>query len=192
MSEDYDPQQSDVVMADQIVLDEFRAEDDAAAYGVDLQALTPDRLRHWHRQQAFLVAYAASGNLSQAARDTNIHIRTVEAWRKRDVWAFMDRCENALSEHGARLYKLTMNRLDNPEKGLGSDSLLIAANNAHPKLPEWSYRGKEETKSESRGLGEILSLAKGKRRVRVTEVEVEEQAESVTEGVTSKVIEQGG
>lgn len=183
MSEDYDPQQSDVVMADLVVLDEFKAEDDALAYGVVLAELPPDRLRHWHRQQRFLAEYGACGNLAMAARNTDIHITTIEAWRRRDVWAFKGRCEKALEAHAATLYATTMDRINNPEKGIGSDSLLIAANNAHPKLPGWSYRAETASTDDapSSVLDAILGSPKGARR-RLRIIEAEELPPIGTEG----------
>jgi len=154
------------------------SEEDAATYGVDLKSLSPNRLQHWHRQQAFLVEYARSGNLSQAGRDAGIPKRTVDSWRQRNTWSFKERCEISFDNYVGGLEEMVNNRLSNPEGNRGSDVLLMASLNAKAKHLGWSRGGVESAESESATKDLLAELSDmGKRRARITHTETRTEVE---------------
>jgi hypothetical protein len=131
------------------------------------------------RQDAFLIAYAKLGNVSEAAHAVpNLHPETAYEWIREDTLGIRDRYQVAHREYADWLEATVRKRLEEPQFNgrLGSDVLLIAANNAHN--PERWRRdtiivGGDSAKQLLDAIGKLAARPQGK----VVEGEVTAEAQ---------------
>ena len=88
------------------------------------------------RQHRFLKSYAELGNDTAACKASKVNIDTVRRWYLADTLGFNASRAEAEVGYADFLADLAHKRLVNPEKGVGSDILLIAGLGAHGR-PEW-------------------------------------------------------
>lgn len=84
-------------------------------------------------QDAFLLAFAKLGNISEAAVVSGVTPKTAYQWLREDTLGIRERAELAHREYGDWLEQVTRKRLEEPQYNgrIGSDVLLIASHNAH-------------------------------------------------------------
>lgn len=82
-------------------------------------------------QDAFLVAFVELGTLTKAAQAVGISGETARLWNVNDTNGFRERLRAAQAGYADYLENLALERVKNPEGNRGSDTLLIALNNAN-------------------------------------------------------------
>ena len=88
------------------------------------------------RQRRFLKCYAELGNDTAACIASKVNIDTVRRWQLDDILGFNASRAEAERGYADFLADIAHKRLQHPEKGVGSDILLIAGLGAHGR-PEW-------------------------------------------------------
>jgi hypothetical protein len=84
----------------------------------------------WHKQEAFLLAYAETGSIRAASPVCGTNRVTVYYWQKRDALGFNNRFTMASHRFRERIQDHIIHRVFNPEGNRGSDVLLLALINA--------------------------------------------------------------
>lgn len=85
----------------------------------------------WDSQEAYLTAFAGFGTLTKSSQSVGLHRDTVRRWEHGDVQGFRQRLREAQKAYADYLEGLALLRVQNPEGNRGSDTLLIALNNAN-------------------------------------------------------------
>jgi len=125
------------------------------------------------KQREFLITLREYGTIKQACEIAGITRSRYKAWRHRDP-DFAEFVDEALADYGDALQEIMLERIKNPQKGIGTDSLLIfALQGAKPEvyrpqimveqdtakqlMSEWFKTRKEEKKVEHAEVSEELS-----------------------------------
>lgn len=77
----------------EFVKEEYRS--DPEAYGIDLDALDTTKRAQWHRQEAFLGAYAGRGTITSTAARVGLTKQVVYLWKDDNALKFTERFEDA-------------------------------------------------------------------------------------------------
>ena len=85
--------------------------------------VTPDEQRL--RQRVFIQALVEWGTVRKACEMTNVPRRTYYDWRNNPD--FVEKVDAAFAEYGDFLQETMFERIKNPTKGIGTDTLLIFA-----------------------------------------------------------------
>jgi len=83
------------------------------------------------KQTAFCEAFGRYGQVTKAAKETGVGRETVRGWEQRDANGFRQQLRDAQEVYREYLEGLALTRVLNPEGNRGSDTLLIALNNAN-------------------------------------------------------------
>ena len=95
-----------------------------AEYGLPLDCGLREKVR-WEKQERFLKAYARTGTLCGADKETGIHWSTRAYWISTNMWGFRDRLKAAQEEYTAYWESHMDQRLESPQGNRGSDILLM-------------------------------------------------------------------
>lgn len=82
------------------------------------------------RQEVFLAAIVEWGTIRKACEVTGVSRRGYRKWMTEDV-GFSERIDGAKTDFGEGLEEIALDRIKNPDKGKGSDILLIGLLNAN-------------------------------------------------------------
>ena len=132
--------------------------------------VTPDEQRL--RQRVFIQALVEWGTVRKACEMTNVPRRTYYDWRNNPD--FVEKVDAAFAEYGDFLQETMFERIKNPIKGIGTDTLLIfALQGAKPEtyrpqimveqdtarrlMSEWFKTRQEEKRQENVEEAEELS-----------------------------------
>jgi len=85
----------------------------------------------WHRQDSFLLTFAKLGTRNAAARTIKLSPSLVSWWMDKDYLGFKARFTIALEAWSDYLEEKAFDRIEHPDKGRGSDILLITLLNAY-------------------------------------------------------------
>ena len=83
------------------------------------------------RQQSFLEVYGKTGQITKASHLAAVSRETVRVWEREDTNGFRQQLRDAQAVYQDYLEGLALQRVENPEGNRGSDTLLIALNNAN-------------------------------------------------------------
>ena len=125
------------------------------------------------KKQEFLGMLRVHGTVRKACEFSGVARSRYKTWRQRDV-DFAEMVDAAFADYADMLQDIMFNRIKNPEKGIGTDSLLIfALQGAKPEvyrpqimveqdtakqlMSEWFKTRKEEKKEEHAEMAEELS-----------------------------------
>ena len=96
-------------------------------------------------QEVFCIAFAKTGTIKKACQIAGINRESVRLWEKNDVQGFREKYRRAQDEHADWLLELTWDRLENPKGNLGTDTLLIAANNTYNSWRDTTMIGVDDS-----------------------------------------------
>jgi predicted exporter len=94
------------------------------------------------KQAAFCDAYGHHGQVTKACKEAHVGRETVRQWEMVDASGFRQQLRDAQEVYREYLESLALQRVLNPEGNRGSDTLLIALNNANN--PD-KWRGNQQT-----------------------------------------------
>ena len=83
------------------------------------------------KQTEFLTVYGRTGQITKASLIAGISRETVRVWERDDTYGFRQHLRDAQVVYQDYLEGLALSRVENPEGNRGSDTLLIALNNAN-------------------------------------------------------------
>ena len=83
------------------------------------------------RMAAFCEAYGHHGQVTKAAKEARVGRETVRQWEMADAYGFRQQLRDAQEVYREYLEGLALTRVLHPEGNRGSDTLLIALNNAN-------------------------------------------------------------
>ena len=85
----------------------------------------------WEAQERWLSAFSRLGTMTKACGIADIHRNTVRNWEVSDRFGFRQRQRDAQTAYADYLEGVALDRVESPEGNRGSDTLLIALNNAN-------------------------------------------------------------
>ena len=83
------------------------------------------------KMAAFCESFGKVGTVTKAAVAADISRETVRKWEREDINGFREQLRDAQAAYQDYLEGLALTRVENPEGNRGSDTLLIALNNAN-------------------------------------------------------------
>ena len=133
----------------------------------------PEGIEVDRKKALFLAAIREWGTVKKASEMAEVPRRTYRSWRDRDP-EFAESMDDALAEYGDFLQETMFHRIRNPQKGIGTDTLLIfALQGAKPEtyrpqimveqdtakklMSEWFKTRQEEKRNEHATGSEELS-----------------------------------
>ena len=96
-------------------------------------------------QETFCKAFAKTGTIKKACQLAGLSRETVRLWEKNDIQGFREKYREAQNEHADWILELTWDRLENPKGNLGTDTLLIAANNTYNQWRDTTMIGVDDS-----------------------------------------------
>ena len=82
-------------------------------------------------QETFCNAYGKLGSITKAVAVAGVSRETVRQWEQNDAHGFRQQLRDAQATYRDMLESMALDRVQNPEGNRGSDTLLIALNNAN-------------------------------------------------------------
>ena len=83
------------------------------------------------RQSDFCAALGKVGSITKAASLAGVSRETIRLWERDDRSGFRQKLRDAQATYADMLESMALERVQNPEGNRGSDTLLIALNNAN-------------------------------------------------------------
>ena len=127
-------------------------------------------------QEVFCLAFAKTGTIKKACQIAGINRESVRLWEKNDVQGFREKYRRAQDEHADWLLELTWDRLENPKGNLGTDTLLIAANNTYNSWRDTTMIGVDDSV-----LAAIVGITNQQDRLRLEKASQADNIEAIEE-----------
>jgi len=83
------------------------------------------------KQEVFCDAFGRLGTVTKASAAAGVSRDTVRNWEREDRFGFRQKLRDAQGAYQDMLESMALDRVQNPEGNRGSDTLLIALNNAN-------------------------------------------------------------
>ena len=99
----------------------------------DTRSLQPSSME---RMKTFCEAFSVSGSVTKGAAVAGVSRATVRNWEREDRDGFRQLLRDAQAAYSDKLESMALERVEHPEGNRGSDTLLIALNNAN-NPDEW-------------------------------------------------------